>query len=131
MTDGKGRKMTFAEEIDRLQRETAGCRAIVFGDLATATVLRSAAGHGLRQEDHDALLSEAARCLGGAGARFLAAAGGDGARPCHALLLGPGDARMFRRFGSASDEALCARLDGSTDLVAVDAALANLIAAHA
>jgi hypothetical protein len=130
--------MTLAEGFDRLQRETAGCRALVFGDLDTRTVLRSAAVPGFRQEDHDALLAEAAECLGAGGARVMAEAGlcqgleaGDAARPLEALRLLPGEARLYRRLSLGSTEVICARLAANGDLDGFDAALAELIDAHA
>jgi hypothetical protein len=127
--------MQLAEGIDRLQRETAGCRALVFGDLATGTVLRSAAAPGYRQEDHDALLAEAGACLGPAAAELLARAAGmaegRGAGPLRALRLGAGEARLFRRAAPGAGDVLCARLDGAADVAALDGALAELLARHA
>jgi hypothetical protein len=126
--------MTLAEGFDRLQRETAGCRALVFGDLDARTVLRSAAAPGFRQEDHDALLAEAAACLGADGARVMAEAGlvaGDDVLPLEALRLLPGEARLYRRLSPGSAEVICARLAATGDLDLFDAALAELIDAHA
>jgi hypothetical protein len=127
--------MTLAEGFDCLQRETAGCRALVFGDLDTRTVLRSAAAPDLRQEDHDALLADAACCLGPAGAALLVEAGldaaGDGSPPQAALRLLSGEARVFRRLAPGSPEVVCARLSTGADLDGFDAALAALLAAHA
>ena len=125
--------MTLAEGIDRLQRETAGCRALVFGDLDTRTVLRSAAAPDLRQEDHDALLAEAATCLGAPGADLLARAtgtepGGDPA-PERALRFAAGEIRLFRRTGPGAAEVVCARLAGASDLDAFDRALSDLLGA--
>lgn len=120
--------MTLAEGIDRLQRETAGCRALVFGDLETRTVLRSAAVACLRQEDHDALLAEAATLLGTAGARLLRQV--DGGPAVFAVRFGASETHLFRVVAEDGAEVLCARLDAMADAAAFDAALAQLLDAH-
>ncbi len=130
--------MTLAEGIDRLQRQTPGCRALVFGDLHTRTVLRSAATPDLRQEDHDAVLADAAVFLGAPGAALLAraagtgagAGSGEGSGPDRALRLLPGEARLYRRVSPGAAEVVCARLAGDPDLAAFDRALSELLGAH-
>lgn len=127
--------MTFGEGMDRLQRETAGVRALVFGDLATGTVLRSVAEEGLQQEDHDALLAEAEACIGPACANLYTLATTDGAQTApvlsRAILVGGGETKLFLRDGPGTGDVLCARLDPGADAMAIGDALADLMAAHA
>jgi hypothetical protein len=123
--------MGFAEALEEVRRTTPGCKALVFGDLRTGIVLRSAAGTEHRQEDHDALLAEACRCLGPAGAALREAAFGHPAPPSRALAIGKGEARLFLRAPGAAPEALCAALRPDSDLDGLADRLMALLVHHA
>ena len=148
--------MSFAERLERLYKDIPGCRSVVFGDLATGTVLRSAADDGLRQEDHDSLFAQAVGYLGPAAAGFFDTAldrpaecdVGAGAESeegvkrgslVSAFLFGAGaseephsagEIRVFCRADGEAVEAVCLRLAAATDLETAVVAVRRLLDEH-
>ncbi|MEL6264187.1 MAG: hypothetical protein AAFR52_00815 [Pseudomonadota bacterium] len=148
--------MTIAKRMTDLLDNSPGCQCLVVGDVLTATVLRGLGRHGQRQEDFDAILAGATRCLGQAGAAALAALDGPGNGPGNGPGAEPSAPRRATLFvgdamhvfvraddpGGAPDagpddgdeggdadgtEVICAVCDADTDLDALVPTLASLI----
>lgn len=123
--------MTLVEQLTNLRRDLPGCRSVIFGDMATGTVLRALAGDDLRQEDHDRLLADAIHCLGPEAQRALSAAfdlGEAQSAPSEVLLLAKGGTKLFLHPREAETDALCATMDGHPQYQKIAKALQHGVA---
>lgn len=101
--------MSFAERMQRLFEQVGTCRALVVGDIETSTVLRACAEPGTAQEQHDALLAEAARLLGAPGEAALAEAAGVSGPVRRAVVLAAGETRLHLRHEAGGGEVASCR----------------------
>lgn len=121
--------MTVAAHLDALRAAAPGCQVAAFGDLRSALVLRVSAGRSLPRERLDELCAQAAACLTGPGAASVQAgflpAGAAALR--EAILLCPGETRLYLRSEQDPDDVLCCVFDTPAAARAgIDAARATL-----
>ncbi len=118
--------MTLMEHLSRLHREIPSCREVVYGDLDSGTVLRAVGDSDLRQEDHDARLSEAVACLGPLPTRLFGHVFGVDASPetlSSATLAESGSTSVFLRPEGASGDVICVTVAPTTSVADVGAIL--------
>lgn len=101
--------MSFAERMHRLFERVGTCRSLLVGDIGTSTVLRACASAGTAQEEHDALLAEAALMLGAPAEAALSAAGLGPGPVRSALVLRADETRLHLRPAERGGEVACAR----------------------
>lgn len=121
--------MSFAQRMHRLFERVGTCRSLVVGDIGTSTVLRACACAGMGQEQHDALLAEAALVLGARGEAAMAEAGLALGPVRRAVVLTQGETRLHLRQGEAAEDVASARCAAGPPDAALEEGMGDLLTA--
>ena len=122
-----GLTLSIKEQLNDFHSGRNDIRHMVFGDLSSGMVLFAASSPPKGQEEHDRMVSSAAKVLGSAGPAFGQSAETDGSRAV--LVHDDAGTVAYVPAGAEADEALILKLSVSANPVEVCRDAAEVLAA--